>query len=61
MHLVEGGRALDAYAADTKSDADFDFFRELFAIGKKAGEKFLEDNFDAIGVKGTLELKEQLV
>ena len=60
MHLVEGGEKLDAYSADTKMNADFDFFRTLFAIGKSAGEKFLADNFDAIGVKGTLELQEML-
>ncbi|MDE2361397.1 MAG: patatin-like phospholipase family protein [Hyphomicrobiales bacterium] len=60
MHLVDGGPALDAYPADTKLNADFDFFQKLFAIGKKAGEKFLKDNFEAIGVKGTLDLKEQL-
>ena len=60
MHLVEGGAALDAYPASTKLDADFDFFLRLFEIGKKAGETFLNDNFDAIGVKGTLDLREAL-
>jgi NTE family protein len=61
MHLVEGGAALDGYAADTKMDADFSFFEKLFAIGKRAGEQFLKENFAAIGVKGTLELKQMLV
>jgi NTE family protein len=61
LHLVAGGPALDRYGADTKTQADYDFFRELFDIGRKAGQSFLEENFEAIGVKGTLELKEQLV
>ncbi len=60
MHLVEGGAALDAYPASTKLDADFDFFLKLFEIGRKAGEKFLTENFEAIGVKGTLDLQEAL-
>ena len=60
MHLVEGGQALDAYPADTKMNADFAFFQKLFEIGRKAGESFLKDNFDSIGVRGTLELKEML-
>lgn len=60
MHLVEGGAALDAYPASTKLDADFNFFLKLFEIGKAAGEKFLHDNFEAIGVKGTLDLKDTL-
>ncbi len=61
MHLVEGGAALDDYAADTKTDAGFNFFKTLFAIGSKAGEKFLAENFDSIGARGTLELQELLV
>ncbi len=61
LHLVEGGPALDRYGPDTKTEADFDFFIELFNIGFKAGRNFLAENFESIGVRGTLELKEQLV
>jgi NTE family protein len=61
LHLISGGKALDAYSADSKMTADFSLFQELFAIGAKAGREFLAQNFDAIGVKGTLEVKEQLV
>jgi len=61
MHLIEGGEELAAYTADTKMQADYDLFKKLFAIGKKAGEKFLKDNYAAIGEKGTLELHELLV
>jgi hypothetical protein len=41
-------------------DADYNFFRELFAIGRDAGSDFLEANFDAIGSHATLDVKEQL-
>ncbi len=61
MHLVEGGAALDGYSAETKNNADFNFFKALFAIGRKAGETFLAEHFDSIGVRGTLELQELLV
>ena len=61
MHLVEGGPTLDAYAADTKIRADFSFFQTLFGLGALAGEKFLKENFDQIGVAGTMDLKEKLV
>jgi NTE family protein len=61
LHLVEGGAALRRYSADTKMQVDYDFFRELFDIGHKAGVQFLAENYDAIGVEGTLQLKEQLV
>jgi hypothetical protein len=42
-------------------DADYDFFLELFAIGREAGGDFLKENFEAIGSHGTLDLKEQLI
>jgi len=61
LHLVAGGPALDRYGPDTKMEADFDFFLELFDIGYKAGRNFLAENFESIGEKGTLELKEHLV
>jgi NTE family protein len=61
LHLVEGGSALDRYGPDSKMQADYEFFLELFDIGHKAGKNFLAEHFGSIGVKGTLELKEQLV
>ena len=60
MHLIEGGKALAAYTADTKMQADFGLFRKLFEIGRSAGEKFIADNFDDIGEKATLDLKQYL-
>lgn len=61
MHLIEGGAALKRYGADTKLDVDYDFLRALFEIGHEAGHDFLNEHFDAIGVTGTLQLKERLV
>jgi NTE family protein len=61
LHLVEGGADLMRYGADTKLDADYDFLLSLFEIGRKAGRQFLDEHFDAIGVEGTLQLKEELV
>ncbi|MDE2579043.1 MAG: patatin-like phospholipase family protein [Hyphomicrobiales bacterium] len=61
LHLVEGGPALAAFSADTKMQADFTFFEKLFTLGKAAGEQFLKDNLESIGVVGTLDVKEQLV
>lgn len=60
MHLIEGGAALAAYTADTKMQADYDLFKRLFDLGRSAGEKFIADNYDAVGEKGTLELRQYL-
>ncbi|CAN2533872.1 hypothetical+protein [Methylocapsa aurea] len=61
LHLVEGGAAMKRFGADTKLDADYDFLRSLFDIGRDAGKAFLDEHYDAIGVVGTLQLKEQLI
>ncbi|OAI23219.1 patatin [Methylosinus sp. R-45379] len=61
LHLVEGGAAMKRFGADTKLDADYDFLRSLFDIGHEAGKAFLDEHYDAIGVTGTAQLKEQLV
>ncbi len=61
MHVVDGGAALAAFPADTKSRAEYAFFRQLFELGQVAGEKFLKVNFETIGVRGSLDLKEKLV
>jgi NTE family protein len=60
MHLVASDR-LTKFGARSRMDADYDFFRELFAIGRDAGAEFLRENFEAIGSHATLDLKEQLV
>jgi NTE family protein len=60
MHLVVSDR-LTKFGARSRMDADYDFFRELFAIGREAGAEFLRENFEAIGSHATLDVKEQLV
>jgi NTE family protein len=59
MHLVASDKLMK-FGARSRMDADYDFFRELFAIGRDAGSDFLKTNFDAIGSHATLNLKEQL-
>jgi NTE family protein len=60
MHLVASEKLMK-FGARSRMDADYDFFRELFAIGRDTGAEFLQENFEAIGARGTLDLKEQLI
>ena len=60
LHMVAGGEAVDRYGASAKMDLDYTMFEDLFSIGVKAGRDFLENHFDSIGVKATLDLQEQL-
>ena len=60
MHLV-ASEELKKFGARSKMDVDYDFFRELFSIGRAAGTAFLKEHFEAIGSRATLDLKEQLI
>ena len=61
LQLVTGGEAVDHYGASSKINPDYRMFEDLFQIGRKSGETFLRDHFDAIGVRGTLDLVQELV
>jgi len=61
MHVIEAQDELNKFGAESKMRSDFTFFQELFKIGRKAGQRFLDDHFDDVGVRGTMNLKEALV
>ncbi len=57
MHRISGGEKLDAYAASSRLNAEWSFFQELSELGRATGKRWLAENYDAIGVRGTLDLK----
>jgi NTE family protein len=57
LHRIDAGNALAKYSAATKLDTSWDFFRELHRAGHLAATEWLKENFDAVGVKGTLDLR----
>jgi len=61
LHMVSGGAAVDRYGASAKLNPDYKMFEDLFQIGRAAGEAFLQEHFDSIGVRGTLNLTQELV
>jgi NTE family protein len=61
LHLVSGGDAVDRRGATAKINPDYEMFEDLFLAGRAAGKEFLHNNFDAIGVRGTLNVKEELI
>ena len=57
MHRISGGEKLDAYAASSRLNAEWSFFQELSELGRATAKKWLAENYDAVGVRGTLDLK----
>jgi NTE family protein len=44
------------FDASSKLVTDYDFFQTLHLAGKRAARRFLDEHFDDIGVKGTVDL-----
>jgi NTE family protein len=56
MHRIHGGAALDAYAASSRLNARWDFFKKLKDLGRSSARKWLAENFDAVGRESTLDM-----
>ena len=57
MHRIAGGQKLDAFAASSRLNAEWSFFKELKNLGRATAKRWLTQHFDAIGVQSTLDLK----
>jgi len=51
MHRIDGGSVLAGFGAASKSRADLPFVRQLFALGREAGQRWLHDHRADVGVR----------
>ena len=58
MHRIDGSGVLDEHEASSRMNADWSFFLELKEAGRAVAQRWLAKNYDAIGRRGTLDLKE---
>lgn len=56
MHRLHGGPKLEAFAASSRMNAGWDFFKELRDLGRAAARSWLSDHYEAIGSHSTLDL-----
>jgi NTE family protein len=61
LHVIEAQEELNKFGAASRMRSDYDFFVQLRDIGRVAAQKFLDAHYDAVGVRGTLDLHEALV
>lgn len=55
LHRVDGGAALAEFGAASKARADAAFLRRLFDLGRTAGQAWLAEHFDDLGVRSSVE------
>lgn len=56
LHRIDADRALADLQASSKANAEPDFIQWLFTRGAAAGKRWLAKNYDAIGVRATLDV-----
>ncbi|MEP4378538.1 MAG: patatin-like phospholipase family protein [Alphaproteobacteria bacterium] len=57
VHMIESEEALEAFGASSKLNADWDFLCALKDIGRSAADRWLDANFDKIGVESSLDVR----
>ena len=60
MHRVDLGFIGRKLSPQSRLNTDFDFFEMLHRAGQRAGRRFLDQHFDDIGVRSTIDLREQM-
>lgn len=58
MHRIDADSALKDYSASTKLDTRWTFFEKLHEIGRDSADVWIEENFDHVGTRATLDLRE---
>jgi NTE family protein len=56
MHRIDGGAALAGQGFASKARADLAFLRQLFALGRTAGQQWLAAHRKDVGVRASLNL-----
>jgi NTE family protein len=60
MHRIALDRSAKKLDSLGRINTDFEFFQLLHANGRHAAQRFLEEHFSDIGVRGTLDLREEV-
>jgi NTE family protein len=56
MHRIDGGEALEAYSAHTKTSAEAKMIGALFELGRQAGKRWLTKHFAHLNQQGTVNI-----
>ena len=60
MHRIDLGFVGKKLTPASRLNTDFDFFEMLHRAGRRAARRFLDRHFDDIGVRSTIDLREEM-
>ena len=61
IHNIDAEPEMVRLSASSKFNADWDFLRELFAMGRQRARDWLATNFDALGQRSSIDIAETLL
>ncbi|WP_420101116.1 patatin-like phospholipase family protein [Bosea sp. (in: a-proteobacteria)] len=60
MHRIDGGPPLAELTSSSRLNAEWSFLLKLRDIGRRAGKRWLQRNYDAVGKQSTLDLRDAI-
>jgi NTE family protein len=60
VHRIDLGFVGRKLTPQSRLNTDFDFFEMLHRVGRRAGRRFLDRHFDDIGVRPTIDLRDEM-
>ncbi|MCW2306716.1 patatin-like phospholipase family protein [Rhodobium gokarnense] len=60
LHRIHGNHELAELSASSKVNAEWAFLKHLRDIGRRMAGDWLDENFDAIGERGTIDLRDEI-
>ncbi len=60
VHRIDLGHVGRKLTTESRLNTDYDFFETLYRAGHRAARRFLDQHFDDIGVRSTLDLREEM-
>jgi NTE family protein len=58
VHIIEARKKMRPLDASSKMNAEWKFLRHLFHIGRDAADRWLENHFDDLGVRSSVDIRE---
>lgn len=61
IHAIDAENKMRVFGASSKSNTDWTFLQSLHKIGRAAADKWLENNFDAIGQRSSVNIGQKFL
>ena len=61
IHAIDAEKKMRAFGASSKSNTDWAFLQSLHKIGRAAADKWLTENFDAIGERSSVNIGQKFL